>query len=147
MEISIFECAEKDIPFVLELYGDTLDIEKPVLTPEKAISIWKKMKQYPDYSIYLAKYDENIIGTFALLIMDNLAHFGTPSAIIEDVAVNEKYQNRGAGKKMMEFAMTLAKAKGCYKMILSSNKKRVESHRFYERLGFEQHGFSFVVNL
>jgi GNAT superfamily N-acetyltransferase len=147
MEISIFECDEKDIPFVLELYRNSLDKEKPVLTAENAIPIWKKMSQYPDYNIFIAKYGEIIVGTFALLIMDNLAHFGTPSAIIEDVAVNEKYQNQGIGKKMMEYAIKLAKKKGCYKMVLSSNLKRIEAHRFYEHLGFEKHGFSFAINL
>jgi GNAT superfamily N-acetyltransferase len=46
---------------------------------------------------------------------------------------------------MMEHARALAREAGCYKLALSSNQKRVEAHAFYERIGFERHGFSFVV--
>jgi len=34
---------------------------------------------------------------------------------------------------------------GCYKLALSSNLKRAGAHRFYDSLGFERHGFSFVT--
>ena len=34
---------------------------------------------------------------------------------------------------------------GCYKLALSSNLKRADAHRFYDSLGFERHGFSFVT--
>jgi predicted GNAT family acetyltransferase len=34
---------------------------------------------------------------------------------------------------------------GCYKMALSSNVKRAAAHAFYESLGFERHGYSFVI--
>ena len=48
---------------------------------------------------------------------------------------------------MMQFALDLCRAKGCYKLMLSSNAKREHAHAFYESLGFERHGFSFRVNL
>ena len=145
MEISIVEATENDLISVLDLYRNVLDKGKPILTIERANFIYKKMNQYPDYHLYIAKYNDEIIGSFALLIMDNLAHFGSPSAIVEDVVVSENHQNKGVGKIMMEFAMEKAKSKGCYKMVLSSNVKRENAHRFYENLGFEKHGFSFVV--
>jgi GNAT superfamily N-acetyltransferase len=145
MEISIVEASENDLVSVLDLYRNVLDKDKEVLTKESANLILEKMSKYPDYHLYIAKFEGEIIGSFALLIMDNLAHFGSPSAIVEDVVVSDKYQNNGIGKIMMEFAMEKAKAKGCYKMVLSSNLKRLDAHRFYENLGFEKHGFSFVV--
>jgi GNAT superfamily N-acetyltransferase len=46
---------------------------------------------------------------------------------------------------MMEHARELAREAGCYKLALSSNQRRVQAHAFYERLGFERHGVSFVV--
>lgn len=145
MEITIGEATENDLVSVLNLYRNVLDKGKHILTEEEANFIFKKMSQYPDYHLFIAKFESEIIGSFALLIMDNLAHFGSPSAIVEDVVVSDKYQNKGIGKMMMKFAMEKAKTKGCYKMVLSSNLKRVDAHRFYENLGFEKHGFSFVV--
>ena len=93
----------------------------------------------------MAEKEGEIIGTFALLIMDNLAHQGTPSGVVEDVAVLNDLQGKGIGKLMMEFAMAKCKEAGCYKLVLSSNVKRIEAHAFYESLDFEKHGFSFRV--
>ncbi len=147
MEISIEEASESDLIGVLELYKNTLDKNGKILPIEMAKQVFAKMTQYPDYKLFIAIYKKEIIGSFALLIMDNLAHFGTPSAIVEDVVVVENYQNIGVGKKMMQYAMLLAKQKGCYKMVLSSNQKRENAHQFYESLGFVKHGFSFIAQI
>ncbi|MCD5406613.1 MAG: GNAT family N-acetyltransferase [Desulfotomaculum sp.] len=48
---------------------------------------------------------------------------------------------------MMLKAMDLAKEKQCYKIMLSSNKNRLQAHQFYRQMGFEQHGFSFMTGL
>ena len=77
--------------------------------------------------------------------MDNLAHQGIPSGVIEDVVVGERYQGKGIGKAMMTYAVNVCREQGCYKVALSSNVKREKAHRFYESLGFEKHGYSFYV--
>jgi GNAT superfamily N-acetyltransferase len=46
---------------------------------------------------------------------------------------------------MMDEAAAIARGKGCYKLILSSNLKREAAHAFYESLGFERHGYSFRI--
>jgi hypothetical protein len=43
--------------------------------------------------------------------------------------------------------MDRAAAAGCYKLALSSNERREAAHAFYDSLGFQRHGFSFVVPL
>jgi GNAT superfamily N-acetyltransferase len=45
----------------------------------------------------------------------------------------------------MEHARQQCRAAGCYKMALSSNLNRESAHRFYDALGFERHGYSFVI--
>ena len=49
--------------------------------------------------------DKQVVGTFALLIMDNLGHLGAPSAVVEDVAVDPEWQAQGVGKVMMYHAL------------------------------------------
>jgi GNAT superfamily N-acetyltransferase len=93
----------------------------------------------------LPRLQGQIVGTFALLIMDNLGHFGVPSAVIEDVAVAPGWHGRGVGKTMMRYALTVAGTAGCYKAMLSANLKREQAHLFYDSLGFERHGYSFRV--
>jgi GNAT superfamily N-acetyltransferase len=144
MNINIKEATLKDLSSILNLYSTVLD-NGNILTNEQAEILFKKMQTYPNYKVYIAENEEEIVGTFALLIMDNLAHQGTPSGVVEDVAVLNDLQGKGIGKLMMEFAMEKCKEAGCYKLVLSSNVKRTEAHAFYESLDFEKHGFSFRV--
>jgi GNAT superfamily N-acetyltransferase len=95
----------------------------------------------------VAEQDREIVGSFALLVMDNLGHLGAPSGIVEDVVVAPARQSSGIGAAMMRFALDRCRQKGCYKMVLSSNAKRLRAHAFYESLGFERHGYSFRVDL
>lgn len=146
MNIQIRQAIKEDLPQILNLYANVLD-KGEVLSIEQAETLFSKMATYPNYKVYIAETESIIIGTFALLIMDNLAHVGTPSAVVEDVVVADNHQGKGIGKTMMIFAMEKCKEAGCYKLVLSSNLKRTEAHAFYESLAFKKHGFSFRADL
>jgi len=142
-----FRMASKaDIPGVLHLYSQPDLDDGQTLSIADAERIFARMSQYPNYKLYVAVLGGRVVGTFALLIMDNLAHLGTPSAVIEDVAVDPALQGRRIGQGMMRFALELAAAHGCYKAALSSNLKRGRAHAFYESLGFERHGYSYRID-
>jgi ribosomal protein S18 acetylase RimI-like enzyme len=141
--------AEKaDLLEVLRLYAQPEMDNGSVLSILEAEAIFERMQRYPDYRLYVATNNNGqIVGTFALLIMDNLGHLGSPSGIVEDVAVDPAFQGQGIGKAMMQHAGLVCKEAGCYKMMLSSNLKRTEAHAFYDSLGFERHGYSFLVQI
>jgi len=145
--VSCREASKEDIPEVLRLYAQPdLDNGK-VLPLSEAERHFEHIAGYPDYKIYIASCEGQIVGTFALLIMNNLAHMGAPSAVIEDVAVDPEWQGRGVGKLMMKHALQVCSEKGCYKAVLSSNLKRKRAHAFYEALDFERHGYSYRINV
>lgn len=145
--LSIRQAVLNDLPRILEIYRELTEDPEDKISIIEAENKFKKIESYPDYKLYVAEYGNQIIGTFALLIMDNIAHRGEPSSIIEDVAVKKEFQGKGIGKEMMRFAMNLSRQKGCYKMVLSSHMRRDQAHKFYESLGFKKHGFSFIVEL
>ena len=146
MQIRIREAESADLPGVLAVYAQPeLDAGR-LLTLEQAEKIYSVFHQYPFYRLYVAVAGEKIVGTFALLIMDNLAHLGKKSAVVEDVGVLPEVQGQGVGKLMMQFAMEQAKTHRCYKLVLSSNAKRERAHQFYDSLGFDRHGDSFRVD-
>ena len=145
METAMREATEADIPAILSLYAQLGQDDGTVLEPEDARRIWTRMATYPDYRIYVAIRETDVVGAFALLIMDNLAHRGTPSAVIEDVVVKQEMRGQGIGRRMMMFARKLCREKGCYKMAFSSNRNRTQAHRFYESSGFNIHGYSFSI--
>ena len=146
-KVEIREATAQDLPAILSLYAQADMGNGKILATEQAKRIFQRIQSYPDYRIYVATVGEKIVGTFALLVMDNLAHVGAPSGIVEDVVVQTGWQGKGVGKKMMQFAMDRCRKRGCYKLALSSNIKRAAAHRFYESLGFKKHGYSFVVEL
>lgn len=146
MKIEIRQATEKDLSSILSLFKQP-DVDKNVLSILQAKRIFNRIRHYPDYKIYVAKADQRIVGTFSLLIMEKLSHLGAKSGIVDDVVVHRNWQGKGIGKKMMQFAEDRCQESGCYKLMLSSNVKRELAHRFYEKLGFKKHGYSFVVEL
>jgi len=142
--VDIRPATSADLPALLAMYA-VFEPDGSHLSIEEAERLFRRMQSYPNYTVYAVWEGEKIIGTFALLIMDNLAHNGAPSAVVEDVVVHADYRSQGVGKQMMEFAMQQCWQAGCYKLALSSNRMRERAHHFYEELGFEKHGYSFII--
>ncbi|MEM7770959.1 MAG: GNAT family N-acetyltransferase [Cyanobacteria bacterium P01_E01_bin.6] len=147
IDIQIREATRRDLTGILALYSQPELDNGSVLSMEYAEHIFEQILTYPNYRLYISIYGSLIVGTFALLIMDNLIHGGSPSGIVEAVAVDPEFQNQGVGRAMMQFAMDRCREFGCYKLALSANVTRDRAHGFYESLGFQQHGYSFVADL
>jgi GNAT superfamily N-acetyltransferase len=145
--VTVRKAGAADIAAVLALYAQPDLDDGKILNAEEGVALFARFSRYPDYTLYVAEQDREIVGSFALLVMDNLGHLGSPSAIVEDVVVAPDRQSQGIGAAMMRFALERAREKRCYKLMLSSNAKRGRAHAFYESLGYERHGYSFRVDL
>jgi GNAT superfamily N-acetyltransferase len=150
MNLSIRLATVEELPDVLRLYHDTGVERDSSLTLADAEQWFQRIQQYPNYTLWIAtlkELDDRRVGTFALLVMDNLVHHGSPSGIVEGVAVDPELQGQGIGRQMMQVAMAQCRAAGCYKLSLTTNLRRKEAHAFYESLGFQKHGYSYQVEL
>jgi GNAT superfamily N-acetyltransferase len=147
MNITIRQAQAADIPAVLAIYAQPGMDDGRVLSDDAAQRVFAEFARYPNYRLFVAcdEASGRVVGSYALLVMHNLAHCGTPSAIAEDVVVQPDCQGQGVGRRMMAHAVEQARRAGCYKLALSSNRKRQAAHAFYESLGFAQHGLSFVI--
>lgn len=145
-EIDIRLATKQDLPILNHFYAD-MD-EKPLMSEEKISAIWNQIQQVPNYHIYLAYWEDKAIGTFSLLFMPTMMHRGFhKSAILDSVTVATAYRGKGFGRQMMQRAFKISLEAGCYKITLSSNLKRDRAHKFYESLGFKQHGWSFSYHI
>ena len=72
MKIFMRVALESDLPQLLSLYAQLGQDDGSVLPLEVATSIYCKMQSYPDYRLYVALDEDRVIGTFAMLVMDNL---------------------------------------------------------------------------
>jgi GNAT superfamily N-acetyltransferase len=88
-----------------------------------------------------------IMGTVTLITIPNLTHQGRPHALVENLVVDESRRGTGYGEILMRRAIEDARRAGCYKLALSSNKRRPEAHLFYRRLGLEATSEGFRINL
>lgn len=97
----------------------------------------------------LAVEDEHgeIIGTFQLTFIQYLAHEGRYVMQVESVHVREDQRSKGIGAKMFQWAFQHAKEKGASRVQLTSDKRRPDAKRFYERLGFVASHEGFKLNL
>jgi GNAT superfamily N-acetyltransferase len=145
--LEFHEATESDLGAVLDIYAQGNLDDGRRLSDEQARTAFARFRCYPDYRMYVALTEGRIVGVFSLLIMDNLGHAGTPAAVVEDVGVHADYRRHGVGRRMIEFAIERARARGCYKLSLSSNYQRRDAHRFYEALGFKRHGVTFSVDV
>lgn len=78
------------------------------------------------------------VGTFQLTFIPGLMRKGMWRGLVESVHVIPERRSQGIGRRMMAWAVDTCRARGCGMVQLTSNKKRLDAHRFYRTLGFQQ---------
>ena len=145
--LSIRRATIADLPTLLSLLAQPDMDGDDVIGLAEAEAIFRRASTYPNHEIYVAFGTDEMVGTFTLLIVNHLSHHGAHSLVIEDVVVKATWQGKGVGRQMMDFAVARGQQLQCYKLTLSSGITRERAHEFYEHLGFQKHGFSFLLPL
>lgn len=144
--LDIRAAVDGDIPGILRVLADSGIDGGKSFTVEEAREHWSRVR-VPNVRLMAAVTDGEVVGTYVLMVLDKLGKRGARVGVVEDVAVAPGRQGQGIGRAMMAHAMEECRKAGCYKLALSSNVRRTAAHRFYESLGFERHGYSFVVRV
>lgn len=137
----IREATEADLPRLLELLYQLSqlgslpeDLAPPVGTAHR--EALRALQADPRSTCLVLEVDGRVEGTLTLYILPNLSHGGRPAAIVENVVVDAAARGRGYGRLLMARAEALAWERGCYKVALTSNRRRTGAHRFYEQIGY-----------
>ncbi|MBP1993035.1 GNAT family N-acetyltransferase [Paenibacillus eucommiae] len=104
--------------------------------PQAYIDAFSEIQGQKGNSILVAVEDNEVIGCLQLTFVPGLARLGMTRAQIEGVRVDKQYRSRGIGEALFRHAIDSAKANCCGLVQLTTDKKRNDAHRFYERLGF-----------
>lgn len=80
--------------------------------------------------------DGAVVGTLQLTFIPGMARRGAVRTQIEAVRVHEDYRDHGLGRAMFTWSIDEARRRDCALIQLTTDKERVDAHRFYERLGF-----------
>lgn len=86
----------------------------------------------PGGFVFMAQYENEIVGTVALKFVETGVYEFTK------MAVDEKYQGLKIGKQLAETAIAKAKEKKANKIILYSNTKLMTAIALYRKLGFKE---------
>jgi GNAT superfamily N-acetyltransferase len=138
MEIEIRAAHRGDLKAIVEmLLLDSIaaPLEEPGITAAQ-IEAFETIAAHPDNEIVVAQVGGDVVGTLQLTFIPGLSFQGAWRAQVEGVRVRHDMRNQQIGTRLMEWVIGRARDRGCRLIQLSSNKKRLDARRFYERLGF-----------
>jgi GNAT superfamily N-acetyltransferase len=134
--------ARSDVPAVLQLLADD-DISRArgfgVVPEEVDAATWAAFEAIdadPHNELIVAEEDGEVVATCQLTFIPGLSRGGAWRMTIEAVRVRSDRRGGGIGRKLMAYALGLARDRGCRIAQLTTDKRRTDAHRFYESLGF-----------
>jgi N-acetylglutamate synthase-like GNAT family acetyltransferase len=134
--MEIRKAARADVPAIVALYADDI-LGRARETPDDLPRYYAAFDALSG-ELFVGERDGRIIATLQLTMIQQLSYRGAKVAEIESVRVASDLRGGGLGAELIRFAVERARAAGCVRVQLTSNKQRVDSHRFYERLGFRR---------
>lgn len=149
--LSYRDATAADLGFIVGLIAGNAVAETPDKPQEpdhpRYLAALAAIDADPGQRLLVAEYDGRLAGTLQLTFIPGIARLGEPRCLIEAVHIAPDLRSRGLGSQMIRWAIEQARARGCGLVQLTSNKKRVDAHRFYRRLGFAQshEGFKYLL--
>jgi GNAT superfamily N-acetyltransferase len=135
------QAVKQDLPaLVAMLANDSLgqwreNIPDPL--PEQYYTAFQIIDKDPNQELIVVENDGGeIIGTMQLSFIQYLTYQGGMRMQIEGVRVHNDQRGKGIGEKIFTWAISRAKEKGAHLVQLTSDKRRADAIRFYEKLGF-----------
>lgn len=132
--------AQDLLALVKLIAADQLGIDRDgVHTPEhlqRYQEAFRAIDMDPAHLLVVAQEGDEVVGTLQLSFIPGLARRGGLRAQIEAVRVSERFRGLGLGAAMLRWAIEEARQRGCALVQLTTDKKRADALRLYERLGF-----------
>lgn len=133
---------KEDIPKLVEMIADDAlgqtreNFQDPL--PSVYYEAFQKIDSDPNQElIVIQESDGSIIGTLQLSFIQYLTYQGGIRAQIEAVRIHKDKRGEGLGETLFKWAIERAKDRNAHLIQLTTDKKRPEALKFYEKLGFK----------
>ncbi len=141
MEITFRKATKDDVRFIVKMIANdklgSLREEYKEPLPEKYYHAFTNIdKDLNQELIVIEDESKEIVGTLQLSFIQYLTYQGGIRAQIEGVRIREDIRGKGLGEKLFNWAINRAKERGAHLLQLTTDKKRPEAIKFYEKLGF-----------
>jgi GNAT superfamily N-acetyltransferase len=100
--------------------------------------LWESILNNPSLHYLGAYVAGELVSTCTLTIIPNLTRGARPYAVIENVVTHPQFRRRGLATQVLQHALRIAWAQGCYKVMLLTGSKQEATLRFYEKAGFRR---------
>ncbi len=133
---------KEDIPKLVAMIADDAlgqtreNFQDPL--PAVYYDAFQKIDSDPNQElIVIQDTDGSIIGTLQLSFIQYLTYQGGIRAQIEAVRIRKDKRGEGLGETLFKWAIERAKDRNAHLIQLTTDKKRPEALKFYEKLGFK----------
>jgi GNAT superfamily N-acetyltransferase len=131
------DARREEVPQIVALLADdVLGAGREGLDDDAYLAAFDQIEADPRSRLVVAEVDGRIAGTLQLTVLPGLSSRGMLRAQIEAVRVAAAQRGHGLGRKMIGWAIEVAREQGCSLVQLTSDKRRHDAIRFYESLGF-----------
>lgn len=137
----IRDARREDLPRLVELLQQ-MSLDEPRERTSESLDdayyrAFDKIEAAKGQRLLVIEAAGRVIGTASLAIVANLSYRGRPHAIVDNVVVADGERGKGYGEALIRFCLDQAQAAGCTRLSLTTDLRRTDAHRFYERLGFK----------
>jgi ribosomal protein S18 acetylase RimI-like enzyme len=115
-------------------------------TPERVRARLERVAGDDGYAAFVAEVDGAVAGFLGLQTGWAYEH-DRPFARILTLVVDARVRRRGVGARLVELGEGWARERGAYVLMLTTNVRRQEAHRFYESVGFSRTGYRYALAL
>jgi GNAT superfamily N-acetyltransferase len=140
--LSFRDATPADLPFIVGLYVEDSMVQTdddPVRANDQPyLDALAAIAADPNQRLMVAELAGEAVGTIQVTFVPGIGRRGMWRGLIEGVHISATHRSKGLGAEMIDWALEQCRAHGCGMAQLTSNKKRLDAHRFYERLGWSK---------
>ncbi|MBA0052858.1 GNAT family N-acetyltransferase [Streptomyces sp. AJS327] len=139
----------EDLPAIVALLADDQlgAAEETPADPGAYRAAFDRVTADPKQHLMVADGPDGVLGTLQLTVVPGLSRRGAARSVLEAVHVSAEARGAGLGTRLVEWAVTESRRQGCDLIELTTDATRLDTHRFYERLGFEASALGFTLPL
>ena len=132
------EADREDLPAIVALLADdVLGKARDFTVVDEAYErAFADIDADPRNHLIVADEEGEIVACMQVTYIPGLGRHGSERSQIEAVRVRSDRRGSGVGRDMMAWAIEQARQRGCALVQLTTDKSRLDAHRFYSRLGF-----------
>lgn len=137
--VTIRRAGASDLAAIIALLADDElgRTREDVSTPlnNNYVAAFHAIQADPHQLLVVAVNREHVVGTLQLSFIPGLSRLGAWRGQIEAVRIAADHRRTGLGRNLVEWAVAQCRERGCQLVQLTTDKRRLDARRFYERLG------------